>query len=85
MIHADADPDPGGTRDVGDSGGAHTTDLQHQHGGSTGGVAWGGGGQNAGDAVKEHSHEIANDLSTTTSTIPKILCARIHYENLNSF
>ncbi len=71
IIHADADS--GGTRDVGDTGGSHTTNLQHNHSGST--------GSNAADNVSSgsdadtvlngtHTHSVGNDLSTTVATIP---------------
>ena len=70
VIHADADS--GGTRDVGDTGGSHTTDLQHSHGGVTSTKAKDGTGEGpAQDVTDAHNHDIANDLSTTQATIPK--------------
>ena len=75
VIHADADS--GGTRDVGDTGGSHTTNLQHNHGGASGGpsatvfVDDNSGGSDYFVGSQTHTHSISNDLSTTQSTIPQ--------------
>jgi hypothetical protein len=76
VIHADADS--GGTRDVGDTGGSHTTNLQHQHSTTTGGPSStvfvddnsGGTDYNVGSQTHTHTGTSNNQLSTAESTIP---------------
>lgn len=50
-----------------ETGGQETIDLQHNHGGVTGGVTFGGatGSLTAGTLDTRHYHSISNDLSTT--------------------
>lgn len=61
----------GSTYAVGVTGGATTVNLQHNHGGATGGVSFGGGGSlTAGALDTTHTHSISNDLSTTQSILP---------------
>ena len=70
VIHADADA--AGTRNVGDSGGAHTKDLSHNHGGVTGST---GGGKSSGadaDVIPgNHTHTISSGGSATQDIMPK--------------
>lgn len=71
VIHADADS--AGTRNVGATGGSHTSDVSHNHGGFTGPSV---GGASGGTVLfnlnlTEHRHAISTDGSTTLATIPK--------------
>ncbi len=56
---------------IGETGGAKTVDLSHDHGGVTGGVAFGSGtgSLTAGALDTTHNHTISSGLSTTQSVL----------------
>lgn len=57
---------------AGETGGAKTVDLRHNHSGYTGGVEFdsgAGGSETAGALDTKHKHSIANDLSATQTVM----------------
>jgi len=63
VIHADSDS--GGTNDVGDTGGASTVNLEHNHGGNTGNVTLTGG--QSGTSAHRHGFHWGAETGAGTS------------------